>query len=567
MDRNLLLAVLLSAAVLMAWSSFTASLRPPDRVPEGEASAPPGAKAAGPAIPSSLPVVPATLAAPTAPPAPAQGLPGPDQAQGPERRERIATELYGAELTSRGAAIASWELRSYDEGPRRDSRPIVLTMGLPPWQAALLTPFEELGLGDLSRASYEVERTSELEYAFRLAHAGIVVRKLYRFEEGSYAFRLRLELENRSEAPVSSPFAVQWPAHVNDAPDFRELSLSVLSEGSVVRTQLQSLGRPGFLGFSSAQPVVELGGGIDWAGIDAPYFIVAIAPDQPSRARARLVTLEPGISGLAEVSFEPIEIPPGQTATREYRIYAGPKEHDRLLAFGSAAERSVDLGWDWVTPLTRFFAWLLHALYSVIPNYGVGIIVLTVLVRAVTAPLTTRQMRSMERMRLLQPKIKQLQEKHGDDRQKQSEEMMRLYKTEKVNPLGGCLPMFLQLPVFIGLFYALRSSIDLRQAPFFGWIDDLSAPESLVTIPGLELPVRVLPLLMGASMVLQQRMTPTPAMDPAQARMMMTIMPIMMTVLFYQFPSGLVLYWMVSNVLAMAHQRWIGRNIARPAAS
>ena len=189
------------------------------------------------------------------------------------------------------------------------------------------------------------------------------------------------------------------------------------------------------------------------------------------------------------------------------------------------------------------------------------IIVLTVMVRVVTAPLTTKQMRSMERMREIQPRLKELQAKHGDDRQKQSEEMMRLYKQEGVNPLGGCLPMVLQLPVFIGLFYALRSSIELRQAPFFGWIDDLSAPESLFMIPGLELPVRVLPLVMGLTMILQQRLTPMPAADPMQARMMMTVMPVVMTAVFYQFPSGLVLYWMVSNVLAIAHQRWIGRRM------
>ncbi|MGH9365827.1 MAG: membrane protein insertase YidC, partial [Thermoanaerobaculia bacterium] len=502
-----------------------------------------------------------------APPAPARSVEAPDWARGTEQIDRVETDLYVAELTSHGAALRSWELRSYDEGPRRGGRPVVLTPVEPPWQTALLTPFEELGIGDLAYASYEREPPGEFEHAFRLDHAGIRVRKLYSFEQGSYGLRIRIELENHRETPIASRFAIQWPAHVSNAPDFRDLSLSALSAGTVRRSQLQALGRPGFLGFGSAQPVVELAGGIDWAGIDAPYFIVAVAPDQPLRARARLVALEPGKSGFAEVSFEPIEIPPGQTATREYRVYAGPKESARLLAFGSEVVRSVDLGWMWVSPLTRFFGWLLHALHSLMPNYGVAIIVLTVLVRAVTAPLTTRQMRSMERMRLLQPKIKELQAKYGDDRQKQSEEMMRLYRLEKVNPLGGCLPMFLQLPVFIGLFYALRSSIDLRRAHFFGWIDDLSTPESLLTIPGLEIPVRVLPLLMGASMVLQQRMTPTPAMDPTQARMMMTIMPIMMTVLFYQFPSGLVLYWMVSNVLAIAHQRWIGRSIQRPVAT
>ena len=209
------------------------------------------------------------------------------------------------------------------------------------------------------------------------------------------------------------------------------------------------------------------------------------------------------------------------------------------------------------------FNWLLAALYVFVRNYGVAIIVLTVLARVVTAPLTNKQMRSMERMRALQPKLQELKDKHGDDRQKQSEEMMKLYRQEGVNPLGGCLPMLLQLPVFIGLFYALRSSIQLRHAPFFGWIDDLSAPYLLFELPGIGIPVRVLPLLNGLTMLVQQRITPMQGMDPAQQKMMTTMMPIVMTVVFYQFPSGLVLYWMVSSVLAVGHQLLIGKRLRK----
>jgi YidC/Oxa1 family membrane protein insertase len=178
-----------------------------------------------------------------------------------------------------------------------------------------------------------------------------------------------------------------------------------------------------------------------------------------------------------------------------------------------------------------------------------------------------KQMRSMKRMSAMQPKIKEVQEKYADDKQRQSEEMMKLYRQSGVNPLGGCFPMLLQFPVFIGLYYALQSSIDLRQAHFLAWINDLSAPESLFEIPGLGIPVRVLPLLMGASMVLQSKLTPT-SVDPAQARMMMTVMPVMFTVLFYQFPSGLVLYWFVSNLLGIGQQLWVNRGLAKaPAAA
>jgi YidC/Oxa1 family membrane protein insertase len=176
-------------------------------------------------------------------------------------------------------------------------------------------------------------------------------------------------------------------------------------------------------------------------------------------------------------------------------------------------------------------------------------------------------MQSMRRLGELQPRMKEIQERYADDRQRQSEEMMKLYRQSGVNPLGGCFPMLLQFPVFIGLYYALQSSIDLRQAPFLLWINDLSAPESLLTIPGLGIPVRVLPLFMGASMVLQSKLTPT-SVDPAQARMMMTVMPVMFTVLFYQFPSGLVLYWFVSNLLGIGQQLWVNRGLAKaPAAA
>jgi YidC/Oxa1 family membrane protein insertase len=268
----------------------------------------------------------------------------------------------------------------------------------------------------------------------------------------------------------------------------------------------------------------------------------------------------PGVAAITQVFFDATPLQPGQSAAREMRVFMGPKEVERLEALGSEAVRSIDLGWTWVEPLTKFFSLFLHALYSIIPNYGVAIIILTIIVRIVTAPLTIKQMRSMERMRALSPKLKEIQEEHKDDRAKVSEATMALYRSEGVNPLGGCLPMVLQFPVFIGLFYALRSTIQLRQSPFVGWIDDLSAPETLFEIPGLDLPVRLLPILMGASMVLQQKITPS-QMDPAQARMMMTVMPIVMVFVFYRFPSGLVLYWMVSNVIAIGHQLLIGRRM------
>ncbi len=568
MDRNLLLAMGLSFAVLALWSSFQ---RPPPEPGTAGPSVPMEAPAPGPEQPGLAPTLPSPPdprlpsassragqpAAPLAPPRPAAPL--------ESERIEVARPLYRAELTTLGAGLVHWELTKFHSGERRGMEPVVLTTGEEPWAVSLLSPFEELGLGDLSNELFELEQVGENSFTFLLRRDGIAIRKTYVFAEDTYVVTLRMDVVNEGREGVAPSFALRWPAHVQDGSDFANLSLVALQDGSLEEELLGGIGRPGFLGMSPARSVYEFPGTIEWAGSQTTYFLSAMLPDNPSQAEAHFLVAQPGTAAVAEVRFEPVQIPVGRSATREYKVYIGPKEPERLEAIGGNTLQSINLGWSWITPMTVFFGWMLRALYSFIPNYGVAIVLLTVLVRVVTAPLTNRQMRSMERMRALSPKLKELQEKYKDDRQKQSEETMRLYRQEKVNPLGGCLPMLLQLPVFIGLFYALQSSIELRQAPFFGWIDDLSAPETLFTIPGVGIPFRVLPLIMGATMVLQQRLTPMPSMDPTQARMMITIMPIMMTVVFYQFPSGLVLYWMVSNVLAIAHQRLIGRNIARTA--
>jgi YidC/Oxa1 family membrane protein insertase len=441
--------------------------------------------------------------------------------------------------------------------------------GEAPNPTSVVTPFEELGLGDLSNHVFRVVSEDFSSVVFETSDRGITVRKTFTFDSESYLFRVLLEIDNQSTAPIAPRFEVDFPAHIRDGSDFREQALAALEDGSIVSQPVNALGKGGFLGSLTgkrAELNSDYTGDIDWAGIQTTYFLSVILPDNPSQAGVRMAALEPGVSGAAKVFFDPIAIPPGRSMARELRGYMGPKEIGRLESLGGETIRAVDLGWSWVQPLTRFFSLLLAALYSIIPNYGVAIIILTILVRVVTAPLTIKQMRSMERMRALSPRLKEIQAEYAGDRQKQSEHTMALYKSEGVNPLGGCLPMVLQFPVFIGLFYALRSAIELRQSPFFGWINDLSAPETLFEIPGVGLPVRVLPLIMGATMVLQQRITPM-QMDPAQAKMMMTVMPIMMTFVFYQFPSGLVLYWMVSNVLAIAHQLIIGRAMRAKAAS
>jgi len=569
MDRNFVLASALSLAVLVGWMYLTggadrdqvAGVNPPTQA-EAIDSIPDFSEKAEPSAPQA-PLL-ATREGTSAAQAPTA-----DRIEVLERQFRVEMPLYTVELTNRGAGISSWKLNEF----RQTSNPAAPLIELATAGAAgrplFTTPFLELGIGNFADRVFEVVSEDIASITYEARENNITIRKTYTFEPESYSFRLLIEILNDSTGTVAPRFQVDVPAMQVDAADFREQALAALEDGSRVAVPLAGLGRSGFfqsITGGKTEPFQDFVGEIDWAGVQTTYFLTAIVPDNPTQAGVRITTLEPGVSGAVLLSFGETTLPSDRSVSREFRGYIGPKEMERLEVFGGETVRAIDLGWSWVEPLTRFFSQFLKTLYSIVPNYGIAIIVLTIMVRVVTAPLTIKQMRSMERMRALSPQLQKIKEEFADDRPKQSEKTMALYKSEGVNPLGGCLPMLLQFPVFIGLFYALRSTIQLRQAPFFAWIDDLSVPETLFDIPGIGVPIRVLPLIMGATMVLQQKITPMQA-DPAQAKMMMTVMPVMMTVIFYQFPSGLVLYWMVSNILAILHQLWIGRGIRAKTAS
>jgi YidC/Oxa1 family membrane protein insertase len=542
-ERNFVLALVLSFLVLAVWSLYTGGRRPPPQAPPAaEAPASEGAAPLADTLGESALGGEALATAPAVPVEP------PDQ----EERAALRTDHVEAVFTSRGGALQRWVLLHFDDASR-PGRPLV---ELTPVDGggALATPLESLGLGDLSRAPYELSRPDERSVVFSREQGGIRVRKTYTLSPDEYLLRLRIEVNNESSHGVRTNFRTVWPAEKQDSQDFSEFQVATFVDGSLEQVPVGASG--GFLfGGGSLDEPVEFPADVEWAGAHTRYFLAAIIPDVSREAAARFSPIGPR-KAQTELAFRSVDLPPGQEAAREVRIFLGPKENERLEAIGSHLDEAILKGW--FPALTDFFLWLLAASHRLIPNYGVAIILITVLVRALMAPIMAKQMRSMKRMSAMQPKIKEVQEKYADDKQRQSEEMMKLYRESGFNPLTGCLPMFLQLPVFIGLYYALQGSIQLRQAPFMAWIDDLSAPETLFMLPGLELPVRLLPLLMGASMVVQTRMTPT-TMDPAQARMMNTVMPVMFTLLFYQFASGLVLYWFVSNVLGILQQIYTNR--------
>jgi YidC/Oxa1 family membrane protein insertase len=480
-----------------------------------------------------------------------------------ERTVEIQSSLYDAAFTTHGGGLLRFGLKEYDVGEEYDWLPVDLVTFDPERGPTLVTPFDELGFGDLSRRAYDFEQPDSNTLVFTREQGGVRIRKTYLFEEQRYLFRLRLELENDSDRQIRATFRTRWPATMREESGFKDYSLVALTDGSLEQAPVGSgPSMLGLFGGGQLEESREYPSEVDWAGAQSRYFLAALISDVPRETGARFTPLTPGVDAMTELAFQAVNIPPGQRAERELEVYLGPKVQSRLEAVGAHLDEAILKGW--FPSLTRFFIWLLVATYSVVPNYGVAIIIVTVMVRLLMAPVMARQMKSMRKMGALQPKMKEVQEKYGDDRQKQSEAMMAVYREAGMSPfsaMAGCFPMLLQLPVFIGLYYALQGAIQLRQEPFMLWITDLSAPESLFTIPGLELPVRLLPLLMGGSMVLQQKMTPT-TMDPSQARMMLTVMPVMFTLLFYQFASGLVLYWLVSNVLGILQQVLTNRSPA-----
>jgi YidC/Oxa1 family membrane protein insertase len=247
------------------------------------------------------------------------------------------------------------------------------------------------------------------------------------------------------------------------------------------------------------------------------------------------------------------QIAPNSSASHEGKFFAGPQESVMLEKFATDFDLVKDYGW--LTLIAKPIFWLMTQLHALLGNWGWTIIFLTILIKLAFFPLSAASYRSMAKMKLVTPKMTAIRERHQGDPQKMNAAMMELYKTEKINPLGGCLPILVQIPVFIALYWVLLASVEMRHAPWLGWIHDLSAPDTLFgTLPGLEMPIGLLPIIMAVSMYVQTKLNPTPP-DPIQAKVMM-IMPLVFSFMFFYFPSGLVLYWVVNNILSIA-QQWV----------
>jgi YidC/Oxa1 family membrane protein insertase len=492
--------------------------------------------------------------------APALPTPKPDR---PLRSLEIDTPLFTVWISEQGAAVKRILLKAYRETSAKDSP---LKSLAPPESSLELFRAGLEGGGpaaaealffqaDSDRDRVTVAEGGAQRVVFRSAPVnGVQLEKAFSFAADSYAVGLEVSLLNHGDRELKDRLAlVLREVYQKEKKSYAFEGPTLLIEDKLKEVPLDEIAK------NSSIP-----GKIKWMALQSRYFMTClVAPGAPA-SEARLARLPAGEVVEAKY-FEPeFSLGAGEGRKFEYQLYFGPKSTPALAKAGHQLERVVDFGtFDF---LAKPCVWLLNFFYGLIPNYGVAIIILTILTKIVLWPLGTKSYKSMSQMKKMQPLIQELREKYKNDRKKMNEEVMRLYRTYNINPVGGCLPMVLQIPVFFALYRMLDQAIELRHAPFLGWINDLSAPDRLFnfdfSIPFMEPPygIPVLTLVMGATMFWQQKMSP-PAGDPTQAKMMM-LMPIVFTFIFINFSSGLVLYWLISNVLSIGQQYYTQKKYA-----
>ncbi|MGQ9645718.1 MAG: membrane protein insertase YidC [Thermodesulfobacteriota bacterium] len=497
----------------------------------------------------------------------------------------VETIDYSAVLSSEDARLRHFKLKKFEDRVEESPLTISLTRfvkGLlggkveepkKPMPLDLVNTSEEEGLPlgvtllpFQSDGSWEVDkdklhlmsRDERGEIIFsRDYENGLKVFKKFGFTSGKNTIDLEVEIQNKALNEAQLQVGVDWIGRVeleklaDEAKKDYGLRFSIFKNQKVEKREFGGAGASGCTpGCSAPKRRIEPfefseKGDIRWYCFEGEYFAALLIP--PPTDRSVTVAVKGDERNLLKVRgiLSPISIPPKQAIKVPYRIYLGPKEIGPLRDLGVGGEKLVDFGF--FSIVAKPILWFLKLTNRVTGNYGIDIIIMSILIKIIFLPLTQISMKSMKEMQKVQPEMNRLRQTFKNDKVRLQQEMMLLYKRRKINPMSGCLPMLIQIPVFIALYNALQNAIEMRHAPFFWWIRDLSAKD----------PIYITPLIMGATMVLQQKMTPTSA-DPTQAKMFM-LMPIMFTFLFLSFPSGLVLYWLVNNVLSIAHQYYMNK--------
>ncbi len=564
MERNALLAVVISLLILVVWNElvikqYAPPIAPPDVPVRKSPIAAPGDTTAAAPLAAAPVAAPAAVANPGAAP-----LPQETGAQLRADREIVVeTDLLRAIFTSAGGRLKSLELIDYKQHAGADS----------PLQELVNASAAALPLGVLLRGGQDTLDDASIDYVAERAkmrligpQSGILtlvgksgateITKRIELTGDSYLWSATVEVVHPPD--FATEMAVTWGGVLREGDAYSVAGpgaspyTSVLTlQGDTLETRALDDTAVDTVRVAGATPRTgaAFDGPINWIGLSGQYFFSGLiangdAGKQETAAWAGTV----GSQTQAMLRF------PGATTHADIAVYTGPKDISLLEQAGHSLRRALDLGWFTFValPLLR----CIRFLNRFTGNYGIDIILLTVLIKILFYPLTQKSFKSMKAMQKLQPQMERLKEVHKDSPDKMNQAVLELYRKEGVNPLGGCLPMLLQLPVFVGLYNALSSAVELRHAPFVAWIQDLSAPDrlgdmQLPFVTGAGIPI--LTLVMGASMLIQQKMTPATTADPMQQRMMM-LMPIVFTFMFINFPAGLTLYWLVNNILTIGQQ-------------
>lgn len=529
--RRLFLFLIFSFSLVLLWSAWTRQNQP--LVPIDSAVAKDPSVPADMAKPIEHPIAPNPVAALKAPT-------GKDIV--------VTTDIFKIEINTAGGNIQRLDLLKHKDAIDK-SKPLTLLeengghiyvaqsgllgTGLPNHNADFSTESQEYHLAE-GKDSLEVRLTA-------LDTGAVTVTKIYTFHRGSYLVDVTYEIANHGSTAVTSSAYFQL---VRDSVPIEGSSKFVPTfTGPAVYTEKDKFQKITFSDIDKKKIKLPANPDNGWIGMLQHYFVSAWLPATKGAREFYAKKLDGDVYS-AGVILPVATIEPGHTGQISANLYAGPAQ-TKLDEIAPGLGLTVDYGW--LTIFSTPLFWLMSHINNWVNNWGVSIILLTVLIKLLFFPLSAASYRSMAKMRLVAPKLEKIKQQYGDDREKLNRAMMDLYKTEKINPLGGCLPMVIQIPVFIALYWAILSSVELRHAPFFGWITDLSATD----------PYYVLPLIMGISMLVQSKLNPLPP-DPMQAKLMQ-IMPIVFSVVFFFFPAGLVLYSVVNNILSIAQQWYITR--------
>jgi len=465
-----------------------------------------------------------------------------------EQTVMVETDLVRVSLSNRGGVIRSWELKRYHTAPP-EKKPVQLVYQEGKFKGPLSITVANADIDKMIREGlYNIEKDfTSLDAAHPVGHVTmqfndsvthLSVEKRLTFHHDSYVVDVSVALEG-----VTEPYDVGLGTNFGIV-EWGGGFIGVIGSASRVDDKIEK---------ETPDKELERKGAVQWVALHDKYFLSVLMPKQGTAALAKN-------EGEKIVSAGVRMAASGVASSVALQLYAGPKEHDTLRSLNVGLEDMIDFGffifgsWTVVKSVAKPIFYVLRFIHDYAYNYGVTIILLTVAIKLLFVPLQYKSYKSMKMMRVIQPKIAAVQEKYKGDRDRLNKELMKLYKDQKVNPLGGFLPMILQMPVFVALFNVLYTTIDLRQAPFMLWITDLSVQD----------PYYVLPIIMGATMFIQQKITPT-TMDPTQAKIML-VLPVGMTFLFVNFPAGLVLYWVTNNTLTISQQlitdRFVFRNKA-----